>query len=182
MYAIRSYYDSEPPSVVLGRVQLQLLSPKTVTGVSAPPFLETVKLKIPFPSETDPVIITVITSYSIHYTKLYEAIKVSDNAGNESAITRIPFKVDTAIPTSTIVGISETLINTSDDVSLSGVASDNNGIKSIELTASINGAPYVSIPLSVINSNQWNVTSPITNEGSYDFTITIKDNADRVIV
>ena len=94
----------------------------------------------------------VITSYSIHYTKLYE--------------------VSTAKPVTTISGIGTSFTYVKDAVNLSGTASDNNGISSVEVNYSLNGG--ASTALLVTGTTSWSASLPLT-EGLYDVTIKLTD-------
>jgi hypothetical protein len=102
-------------------------------------------------------------------------IRAVDRAGNIGDTTSIPFKVSTSKPTTTIVGVDTTFKYVKEAVTISGTASDGNGITSVAATSSFNGAE--AVPLTVTGELPvWSADLP-TDEGVYDITITVTDGA-----
>ncbi|MDA3850596.1 MAG: Ig-like domain-containing protein, partial [Spirochaetaceae bacterium] len=104
-------------------------------------------------------------------------LRTTDKSGNESAITTINFLVDTALPTSTVSGVNTSFEYVNSAVNLTGTAADNNGILSVEVSYSLDGAAYVDLT-ETGTLPAWAASLP-AGDGIYDITIEVTDNAGR---
>lgn len=112
--------------------------------------------------------------YTIH-------IAAVDNASNWSSVEAVTFLFDKSVPTLTTGSPASQF--TKDDITLTGTASDTNGMDAadpIVYTRSKNGgAPANFVP--TWTAPNWSIDVPTSlGDGTYEFVITAKDKAGRI--
>ncbi len=116
-------------------------------------------------------------NYTIH-------VKAEDRGSNLSAEVIRTFGFDNGAPTLTETGVTsaETYINTT--YSLTGVASDTNGLTALIISRSLNGAAVTEVLNLALTgtSSPWsldNEPDAVPTNGQYDYTIILEDKAGR---
>lgn len=110
--------------------------------------------------------------------------RTTDNAGQVSSVETRSFDVDLATPvlTETTSGIGTvSTVYRNGDVDLGGTATDGNGITSLLVEYSLNGASTLVLDTPTVGAGgAWSASLPIsTGDGAYEVTIIATDGAGR---
>jgi len=110
-------------------------------------------------------------------------VRATDMAGNVSGNTTAAFEIDRYNPVLTVEAAYDTTVYKSTDFIINGTVTDTLDVGSDPISVSVSGPEGDFTPTALYPDDpdltNWNVTVPVTIDGSYTVTITASDNVNR---